>query len=86
MKEKSVFYKRGLYISNSNNILDFLIDTKIVVELKTKRTLTKDDYFQTQRYLQESNIRLGLLVNFRNKYIKPVRIVRIDTENKNIYK
>ena len=32
--------------------------------------------------LQETQLKLGILVNFRNKYIKPVRIVRIDTFNK----
>ena len=25
--------------------------------------------------------RLGMLINFRNKYLKPVRIIRIDSYN-----
>ena len=44
--------------------------------------ITKEDYFQTQRYLQNLNIKLGLPVNFRDKYIKPIRIIKIDTELK----
>ena len=79
LKETNLSYKREFQISGSGNIVDFLVEKKIILELKAKRILTKDDYFQLQRYLQESKIRLGLLVNFRNKYIKPVRVVRIDT-------
>lgn len=79
LKEKNIPYKRELAISSSGNIVDFLIDGKIILELKSVRILTRDIYEQVQRYLQESNMRLGLLVNFRNKYIKPVRIVKIDS-------
>ncbi|MDP3741363.1 MAG: GxxExxY protein [bacterium] len=78
LKEIQIPYKRELVISSSGNVLDFVVDGKIVLELKAKRILTKEDYYQMQRYLQETNLKLGLLVNFRNKYIKPVRIVRID--------
>lgn len=82
LKTIKLLYKRELLVKGTGNILDFLIDDKIVLEVKAKRIITKEDYFQTQRYLQVLNIKLGLLVNFRDKYIKPVRIVRIDTDNK----
>ncbi len=78
LKEKGFSYKREIAISNSGNIVDFIIENKLALELKAKRILTKEDYFQLQRYLQESRLKLGLLVNFRNKYIKPVRVIRID--------
>ena len=52
----------------------------MVLELKAKKVITKDDYYQIQRYLQMLNIKLGLLVNFRNRYLKPIRVVRIDTD------
>ena len=42
-----------------------------------------EDYYQLQRYLQISNIKLGLLVNFRNQYLKPIRVIKIDTAGKN---
>ena len=80
--EESIIYKRECRVSESNNITDFIVDNKIILELKSKRILTKDDYEQIQRYLQETQLRLGILVNFRNTYIKPVRIVKIDTSNK----
>ncbi len=78
LQEAKIPYKRELSIGNTGNIIDFLIENKIIVELKAKRIFTKEDYYQTQRYLQESKIRLALLINFRSKYLKPVRVVRID--------
>ncbi len=83
LKEIKLPYKRELSVKGDGNVLDFLIDEKIILEIKAKRMVTKEDYFQTQRYLQNLNIKLGLLVNFRDKFIKPIRIVRIDTISKN---
>lgn len=83
LKELKISYKRELAISSTGNVLDFLIDDKIILEIKVKRILTKEDYFQVQRYLQITGIKLAILVNFQDKYIKPVRIVRIDTDSKN---
>jgi GxxExxY protein len=78
LKEINLVYKRECRIGDSGNIVDFIIDNKIILEVKAKRLITKEDYFQTQRYLQEANIKLALLVNFRSKYLKPARIVRIE--------
>jgi len=82
LKELRLPYQREFSIGDSNNIIDFLIDGKVILELKAKRIITKEDYRQTQRYLQSSKVKLGILVNFRDKYIKPLRIVRIDTKTK----
>ncbi|PIP86851.1 GxxExxY protein [Candidatus Campbellbacteria bacterium CG22_combo_CG10-13_8_21_14_all_36_13] len=81
LKEIKIPYKREISISDSGNILDFIIDNKIVLELKASRILTKENYRQIQNYLQQTNIKLGLLINFRSKYLKPVRIIRIDSYN-----
>ena len=62
------------------NIVDFVIDNKILLELKTKLIISKDDYFQMQRYLEAYNYKLGVIANFRQKYLRPKRIV-----NKNFY-
>jgi len=78
-KEINLPYKRELSISDSGNILDFLIDNKIILEIKTVRIITKDNYRQIQNYLQATSIKLGLLVNFKSKYLKPIRIIRIDS-------
>lgn len=79
LREKNLIFVREVKIGNSRNILDFVVEEKLALELKAKRIITKEDYYQTQRYLQETGLRLGILVNFRDKYIKPKRIIRIDS-------
>ncbi len=76
--EKGIKFKREQRIGELGNTIDFNVEDKVLLELKAKRIITKEDYFQTQRYLQETGLRLALLVNFRDKYIKPKRIVKID--------
>ena len=61
------------------NKVDFEIDNKILVDIKSKRFITKEDYYQMQRYLKAANHKLGLIVNFRNRYLKPIRIIRINS-------
>lgn len=56
------------------NIPDFIIEDKIILDVKAKEIITKEDYFQMKRYLESSNKRLGLIVNFRQKYIRPKRV------------
>lgn len=57
------------------NKVDFIIESKIILEIKAKRLLLREDYYQVRRYLQALNLKLGILVNFRNQYIKPRRIL-----------
>ena len=80
--ESKIAYERELIVGGTGNTIDFLIDNKIILEAKAKRFITKEDYFQLQRYLQATKMKLGLVVNFRSKYIKPVRVVRIDTDSR----
>ncbi len=78
LKQENLHYSREHKIGTLGNIADFIIDNKMVIELKAKPILTKDDYYQTQRYLLTTGYKLGLLVNFRNRYLKPVRVIRSD--------
>lgn len=82
LKLLKIPYKRELHLKDTGNIIDFLIADKLIIEAKAKAIITKDDYYQIQRYLQAFNIKLGLLVNFRNKYLKPIRVIKIDTKAK----
>jgi len=81
LDENGISYRREYEIVNfkqdslQGNRVDFLVYGKIVVDIKAKKFVTKDDYFQMQRYLQCSNLQLGLIVNFRNTYLKPKRIL-----------
>lgn len=79
-KETNLPYQRELAISNTGNILDFLVDDKVVLELKSVREISKEYYRQIQNYLQQTNMKLGILVNFRAPHLRPIRILRIDTK------
>lgn len=78
LSELKINFKREFLLPNTGNIVDFLIEDKIILELKAKRIITKEDYYQLQRYLQALDIKLGIMVNFRNQYIKPIRVVKIE--------
>lgn len=80
IKELELPYVREFIVKNTGNILDFVIDNKIILEIKAKRAILKEDYYQTQRYLQILNLKLGLLINFRNRYLKSIRVIKIDTD------
>jgi GxxExxY protein len=79
LQEIHVPYEREYTIGKTGNRVDFLIDGKLILEVKAKRFVLKQDFYQLQRYLQISGKKLGLIVNFRNRYLKPIRIIRIDT-------
>ena len=80
LKSIKVPYKREYKIERTGNVADFFVDGKIILELKAKSTIIKEDFYQVQRYLQVTNAKLALLVNFRNRYLKPIRVVKIDTD------
>ena len=75
LKEKHLKYQRELTIGDSGNVVDFLIDDKILLELKTKPFIAKEDYYQVQRYLHELQLNLGIVVNFRNFRLAPKRVL-----------
>ena len=83
LKELKIVCVREYPIAKTGNKIDFLIDDKIILEIKAKRAILKEDYYQVQRYLQSLDKKLALLINFRNRYLKPIRIVKIDTDIKN---
>jgi GxxExxY protein len=63
------------------NIPDFIIEGTIIVDLKAKRIITKEDYYQMKRYLNAFDKDLGLIVNFREYYIKPKRVLSLRENN-----
>lgn len=82
LKIAGISYQREQSLSASfvgendrRNIPDFLIEDKIILDIKAKRIITKEDYYQMKRYLVASNKKLGLIINFRQKYLSPKRIL-----------
>ncbi len=57
------------------NHVDFLIDNKIILEVKAKRLVDRDDYYQTKRYLGALNLKFAIIVNFREKALNLRRIL-----------
>ena len=58
-----------------SNFADFYIEDSILVEFKCEPFITKEDYYQVRRYLELLKRELGLIVNFRNNYLRPKRIL-----------
>lgn len=57
------------------NKLDFLIENKIILEIKAKSFSGLEDYSQLKRYLVSLNRKLGILVNFRRQKLQIKRIL-----------
>ena len=82
LKKSSINFEREKYLPPSfegekqiRNKVDFLIENKVILEIKAKRLITKEDYYQIKRYLQALKIKLGILVNFRSKFLHPKRFL-----------
>ena len=70
-------YLREYTAKDSGNRVDFIIDDKILIETKAKQFVLKEDYYQLQRYLNILDKKLGLIVNFRSRYLKPLRVIKV---------
>jgi len=55
--------------------LDFFIDDKIILEIKTVPRLNPTDFKQVTAYLRSKNIKLGILANFRTEKLTSKRIL-----------
>lgn len=49
---------------------DFIIDRKIIIELKSVEILADVHYKQVLTYLKLTKLKLGLLINFNTAYLK----------------
>ena len=83
LKDNEINHKREIEIpikfgdiKLTGNKLDFLIEDKIVLDVKCKKEITTKDYVQMKRYLVASNNELGIIVNFSEISLKPRRILR----------
>ena len=58
--------------------LDFLVDGKIILELKRGNRFFGKDIEQVYSYLKINNLQLGILANFTNHGVETKRIVNIN--------
>lgn len=81
LKKENISYYREYEIKNlqpdsaKGNRADFVIKNKIIIDLKAKQFITKEDYYQMQRYLTAADLELGLVVNFRAYRLFPKRVL-----------
>jgi GxxExxY protein len=63
--------KIGIYF------LDFLIDNKIILEIKRREYFSKNDIDQLYAYLKATGLKLGIIAHFTKNGVKAKRIVNI---------
>ena len=78
LRREHIRYRRehALPIAGINsNRVDFYVEDRILVDLKAKPFIKKEDYYQMRRYLEGANAKLGFIVNFRTLYLHPKRVL-----------
>jgi GxxExxY protein len=79
LKKEKIKYNREMRICKddnfSGNIIDFIVEDCVILEIKAKNIITKQDYYQAKRYLISLGKNLCLLINFRDTYLKPKRVL-----------
>lgn len=73
-----VIYK-GENIGNS--YLDFLVEGKVIVELKKSDFFSKKNIDQVVNYLKVSNLQLAVLINFSKNGVLHKRLVNLGSES-----
>lgn len=85
LNDKKLEYKEQVYspliYKNSvvgKNFFDFLIENKIIVELKTTAYFHKKHFEQVQEYLKTSKLKLAIIANYTKDGVKSYRVVNIN--------
>ena len=74
-KEVKIMYNNKII---GKYYLDFVIDNKVVLELKAIYFLNKNSYNQVLGYLNSMKLKIALLVNFRKTKLEFKRIILPD--------
>ena len=74
-RDPGIDYKREYYVPGTGNYVDFLVSDTVIIELKVRDKIMREDYYQVQRYHKAAKCKLGLLVNFRQRTLRPKRVV-----------
>jgi len=86
LRTSGLQYKQQLYVPlqyNGNVVgkyfLDFLVEEKIVLELKQGDSFSKKNIDQTLSYLKANKLQLGIIAQFTSQGVKYKRIVNLDS-------
>lgn len=61
----------------TTNYLDFLIENKIILEIKQGNLFNKHDIEQLYNYLKATRLKLGILARFTRSGVKFKRIINL---------
>lgn len=61
------------------NYFDFLVEEKIIVEIKSSNRFSKSHYDQVLNYLNVSNLKLALLITFGADEVRCKRVINFKT-------
>lgn len=64
----------------NGNVVDFIYKNIILIDIKAKKYITREDYRQMIRYLEATKFKLGILVNFRPSKVEIKRIINLKTK------
>ncbi len=59
----------------SNFFADFVVDNKILLEVKAKPFITNDDIRQASRYINSLGIPLAIVINFKRQKLESKRVI-----------
>jgi len=77
-KEVPVFYKNR---EVKKFICDFLVDSRVIIELKAIKQITEIDKLQVVNYLKAGGFQVGLLLNFGQKSLEYKRLINTRKQN-----
>jgi len=72
--EMDIFYKDMVEPLGTRRV-DFLVEDKVLVELKAKTELEASHYAQVLNYLRAFKVEVGLLINFGEKSLQYKRLI-----------
>jgi GxxExxY protein len=85
LKEKGVDFKEQVYCPIffkekvvGKNFIDFLVDNKVAVEIKSGTRYSRKHVLQVFNYLKVSNLQLAILVNFGLEEVSFKRLPNIN--------
>jgi GxxExxY protein len=84
LNKENIVYKREFYSplkykneKIGNYFLDFLIEDKIILEIKKGNKVSRRDIEQVYAYLKNTNLKLGLIIRFTPQSVLIKGIVNI---------
>lgn len=85
LKKEGIEYKEQVYTPLKfkgeiigKQFFDFLVEDKVIIELKKNSNFSKGNIDQVKQYLQTSKLQLAILINFSPTSVVSKRIVNVE--------